>query len=377
MRYLEPFIIKDLQKKMVLISGPRQCGKTTFAKSLEKKVKAITYLNYDSEIDRKRILKQDWDHETQLVILDEIHKYSRWKNFLKGIYDTQKSKQQILVTGSARLDIYRKGQDSMLGRYHGWRMHPFCLAENPLTESNQHMLLRLMERGGFPEPLLAPSVDEARRWKNTHLQLVLREDVRDLTLIREASLLELMLTALRERVGSPIVMANLARDIEVAPKTAKAWLNILQQLYLCIVVKPYARGIDRGLTVPPKVFFYNNAEVEGDIGARFENLVATHLLKRAEFLEDSTGYNYELRYIRDKEKREVDFLILRERKPFAIFECKWTEGPPSKALQYYSQKLKINRVFQLTGQLDRTYKKDDVTICPAARYLARPLSEEF
>jgi predicted AAA+ superfamily ATPase len=234
-----------------------------------------------------------------------------------------------------------------------------------------------LKRGGFPEPLLAEKESTALRWKNEHLRLILREDIRDLTRIRESSLLDLFISALRERVGSPIVLSNIAKDIEIAPKTGKVWLDILEQLYLCIVVKPYAIGIDRGLIVPPKVFFYNNAEVDGAIGARFENLVATHLLKRAHFLEDSTGLRHELRYIRDKEKREVDFLILKERKPYALFECKWADSNISKSLKYYAEKLQVARAHQLVGDLDRSYKKEGIFIQAATKYLSRPLHEGF
>jgi len=377
MRYLKPHLMEDLKQKMVFVSGPRQCGKTTLVKAIAKEFSGSTYLNYDSEKDKKTILKQEWDSGSSLVVFDEIHKYARWKNLIKGIYDTSHPQHKFIVTGSARLDIYRRGQDSMLGRYHGWRLHPFCLAENPLSLKGSDALDRFLRRGGFPEPFLQSSETYAQRWKNEHIKLILREDVRDLTGIRDASLLDLFISALRERVGAPIVISNIANDIEIAPKTGKLWLAALEQLYLCIVVKPYAKGIDRGLVVPPKVYFYNNAEVDGDIGAKFENLVATHLLKRAHFLEDSTGHRYEIRYIRDKEKREVDFLVLKDRKPAALIECKWSDGGLSSSLSYFAKKLKIPKAYQLVGDFDRTLQKDGIVICPAHKYLSRPLDQEF
>ncbi len=346
-------------------------------KAIAQGFSASTYLNYDSEKDKKTILKQEWDSNSELIVFDEIHKYARWKNYIKGVYDTTHDRHKFIVTGSARLDIYKRGQDSMLGRYHGWRLHPFCLAENPLSLKGKDAVDRFLNRGGFPEPFLADRETAAQRWKSEHIKLILREDVRDLTQIRESSLLDLFISSLRERVGAPIVISNIARDIEIAPKTGKIWLGVLEQLYLCIVVKPYATGIDRGLVVPPKVYFYNNAEVEGDLGAKFENLVATHLLKRAHFLEDSTGHRYEVRYIRDKEKREVDFLILKERKPLALIECKWADTSLSSSLLYYAKKLKIPKAYQLVGDFDKTLQRDGISVTSAYRYLSRPLEQDF
>ncbi len=376
-RYLKPYLLEDLKRKMVFVTGPRQCGKTTLVKAIAQDFSASTYLNYDSEKDKKTILKQEWDSNADLIVFDEIHKYARWKNYIKGIYDTTHDRHKFIVTGSARLDIYKRGQDSMLGRYHGWRLHPFCLAENPLSLKGRDALDRFLKRGGFPEPFLDDRETAAQRWKSEHIKLILREDVRDLTKIRESSLLDLFISSLRERVGTPIVISNIAGDIEIAPKTGKIWLGVLEQLYLCIVVKPYATGIDRGLVVPPKVYFYNNAEVEGDLGAKFENLVATHLLKRAHFLEDSTGHRYEVRYIRDKEKREVDFLILKERKPLALIECKWADTSLSSSLLYYAKKLKIPKAYQLVGDFDKTLQKDGISVTSAYRYLSRPLDQDF
>jgi uncharacterized protein len=377
MRYLQPYLLKDLHKKMVFLTGPRQSGKTTLSQALSSSFKSGVYLNYDRFEHRTQILKQQWDQDADLIIFDEVHKYAKWKNLVKGYYDTLKNRHQFLVTGSARLNIFRRGQDSLLGRYHKWRLHPFCLAENPLKINPQQAMYRLLERGGFPEPFLTKDESDAQRWKLDHIQLILREDVRDLTRVRETSLLDLFLTALRERVGSILVMAHLAHDLEIAPKTAKAWLDVIEELYLIFVVKPFAKGIDRGLVVPPKVYFYNNAEVIGDIGSRFENLVGTHLLKRCHFLEDLTGEEYDLRYVRDKEKREVDFLVLKNKKPYRLFECKWAEEKASPALAYFAKKLNIPKPIQLVGELERNFSKNEIQIFSAAKYLSRPLIDGF
>ncbi|HPI41916.1 MAG TPA: AAA family ATPase, partial [Pseudobdellovibrionaceae bacterium] len=200
MRYLHKFTIKDLKKKMVAVSGPRQSGKTTFAKAVLKSFSPSEYLSWDNSEDRKRILKTDWTETSQLIVLDEIHKYSRWKNWIKGIFDKNPEKIRFLFTGSARLDVFRKGGDSLFGRYHLWRLHPFCLAEHPLNISNEKALKRLLDFGGFPEVYIEGDTTQAKRWRRQRRDLILREDVRDLENVKDIKLLDLMLDLLASRV---------------------------------------------------------------------------------------------------------------------------------------------------------------------------------
>ena len=373
-----PFIEKDLKKKMVFISGPRQCGKTTLAKDIIHKVPSL-YLNWDDSEHRKRIIKRDWDQEQKIIVLDEIHKYSRWKNFLKGTYDTQKQDHQFIVTGSARLDIYKKGQDSMLGRFFSWRLHPLCLAElkHQFHLSDKENLNKLLNLGGFPEPFFSNEMSFAKRWRNEKSNLIFRQDIQELEKIRDIAILEFFYQALTERVSSEIVLSNIARDLEIAPKTAKVWLNILEKTYALFTVTPYSKNLSRAIVKAPKVYFFDNGEVTGNEGAKFENLVANHLLKRLHFLEDSTGDKYELNYLRDKEGHEIDFLIVKNRKPILLIEAKLSDTTRASSLYYFREKLKNTKCIQLVMNLDKASTRDDILVTPAFEWLSRPLTADI
>ncbi len=232
-------ILEDLKSKMVFIGGPRQCGKTFLAKEVLKAFHSEkNYFNWDSPDDRKIILAQKWGKE-RLIALDEIHKYPKWKNFVKGIYDTQRENHNFLITGSARLDLYKRGGDSMFGRYHYWRLHPFTLSELPQKISVEEAFKRLMKVGGFPEPFLDASEQTARRWRKERFDLILREDIRDLERVNEIQNISLLVDLLKTRVGSLIVVSNLANDLQVASNTVKRWIEILERMYLIFVVRHY------------------------------------------------------------------------------------------------------------------------------------------
>lgn len=363
---------------MVFISGPRQSGKTTLVKDLLKKLPGL-YLNWDDPDHRKVILKRDWNDEDVYVALDEIHKYSRWKNFLKGTYDTQKEIHRFVITGSAKLDIFKKGQDSMLGRFFSWRLHPLCLSElkHEFKNSDKNNLKKLMTLGGFPEPFFEGAEVYAKRWRKEKLRLVFRQDVQELESIRDISLLEMFHQALTERVGSEVVLSNIARDLEIAPKTAKAWLNVLEKTYSVFTVRPFGKGISKAITKTPKVYFYDNGEIDGDEGARLENLVASHLLKRIHFLEDLYGDKYELNYIRDKQGHEIDFVIVKNGRPVCLIETKLSEVSRSKSFYYFKERLKINKCVQLVMHLDKASTKDGILLSPVGEWLSRPLDEEL
>lgn len=374
MRYIEPYVRDDLQKKMVFVGGPRQVGKTTMAKSiLVQEDKGGRYLNWDYDEDRQDILAQKWATEDRLLVLDELHKFPRWKNWLKGLYDVTGEEHSFLVTGSARLDVYRRGGDSLLGRYHYWRLHPFTLDEIPADISPQDAFTRLMTVGGFPEPFLDNDEREARRWRRERFDRVIREDVRDLESIRNIQSLSLFLDLLRTRVGGMVILSNLAGDIQISPKTVKAWLEVLERMYLVFTVKPYTKSLPRAILKPPKVYFFDNGDVLGDEGARFENLVATSLLKRLHFLEDRDGFRCELRYIRDKEGREVDFAIIKEGVLEELVEVKYSDDTPSKHLAYYAQRLKPKKVTQIVAKLKRPYDKNGIRVVDPFRYFTEPL----
>lgn len=357
MRYIEDFIRNDLNKKMVFLGGPRQVGKTTLAKDVIKN--RGLYLNWDDEFDRKKILARQWSDDDKYLIFDELHKFPRWKNWVKGIYDTQKKNHNILVTGSARLDLYKKGGDSLLGRYHYYRLHPFTINEVPKSVHKKDVLKRLMKFGGFPEPFLSDSETENRRWRKERFDRILKDDIRELEAVKEINNISLLVDLLKSRVGTPIVVSNLARDLQVASNTVKNWIDILEKMYLVFKVPVYTAKIARSIQKPFRIYFYDNADVDGDDGARFENLVATHLLKMLHYLEDTEGHRCELFYIRDKDGREVDFCIVIDGKVIELVEAKLNDSNISKSLVYFSERLKPLKSTQiLYSQVTRNKKNN-------------------
>lgn len=369
-RLQKPFIIKDLDKKMVFLTGPRQVGKTTLAESLASVWPDLYYLNYDSEKDRSIILKQEWDRKTPLVVFDEIHKLKKWKSRLKGIYDTEKIPPRILVTGSARMDIYRRGGDSLAGRYFLHRLHPLSPRELKGTEEPQKILEQLMMLGGFPEPYLAQSEGEAKRWRKQHLERIVREDIQDLEPVRDVQSLLLLVDLLKERVGSTLSYASLANDIQVSPHTLKHWIQTLENMYVLFTLTPYHRNLARAILKGPKIYFYDTGSVRGDEGAKFENAVAVCLRKWLHFLEDTQGKNVEMHFIRDKEKREIDFVVLSEGKPEMLIEVKWKASELDRSLLYFYQRLRPKTALQLVGQPVRTRTAEGITVTGAAEWLS-------
>jgi len=371
MRYITSHILDDLKRKMVFVGGPRQVGKTTLAKAvLSSNYPGGRYFNWDFDEDRQDILRKRWSTDNPLLIFDELHKFPKWKGWIKGIYDVSHDLHSFLITGSARLDVYRRGGDSLLGRYHYWRLHPFTLDEIPKGISPKNAFKRLMTLGGFPEPFLDGDERIARRWRRERFDRVLREDVRDLEPVRDIQLLSLFLDLLRHRVGGLVVMSNLAGDLDISPKTAKAWLQTLERMYLVFSVRPYTKSLPRAVRKPPKVYFFDNGDVLGDEGARFENLVATSLLKRLHYLEDSQGYKYELRYIRDKEGREVDFAIVKEGKLEELIEVKYSDDSIARSLSYYANRLNPKKAVQIVSEIKRPYDKGKIRVTDPISYFS-------
>lgn len=371
MRYITSHILDDLKRKMVFVGGPRQVGKTTLAKAiLSSNYPDGRYLNWDFDEDRQDILQKRWSTDNPLLIFDELHKFPKWKGWIKGIYDVSHNLHSFLITGSARLDVYRRGGDSLLGRYHYWRLHPFTLDEFPKGISPKDAFERLMTLGGFPEPFLEGDERIARRWRRERFDRVLREDVRDLEPVRDIQLLSLFLDLLRHRVGGLVVLSNLAGDLEISPKTAKAWLETLERMYLVFSVRPYTKSLPRAVRKPPKVYFFDNGDVLGDEGTRFENLVATSLLKRLHYLEDSQGYKYELRYIRDKEGREVDFAIVKEGELEELIEVKYSDDSITRSLSYYADRLNPKKAVQIVSEIKRPYDKGKIRVTDPISYFS-------
>jgi predicted AAA+ superfamily ATPase len=364
-------VARDLEKKMVFMTGPRQVGKTTLARSFKDIWPTLEYLNWDSDKDRPIMFRQEWNRQAPLVILDEVHKMKNWKSRIKGVYDTEKIPPRILVTGSARLDRYRRGGDSLAGRYFLHRLYPFSVRELISQEKNPNYLLdQLIRWGGFPEPFFAQSEDDAQRWRKGHLERILREDVRDLESIRDIAALQLLVELLRDRAGSRISYASLARDIQVSPHTIKHWIQILESMYILFRVTPYHRNLARALLKEPKLYFFDNGSVRGDSGAKLENVVAVSLLKWLHYLEDTKGVEVQLHYLRDKEQREVDFAIVLNGKLHSLIEVKTSDQELSNSLHYYTKLLKPQQAVQLVQKAQRQRTVHGIQIIPAADWLA-------
>lgn len=368
-RYLFDQISSDVENKVILLGGPRQVGKTTLAQnvfSLDKDSPA--YLNWDVLKSRKILMKEEWPPDASKMIFDEIHKYAKWRNLVKGFYDQEYPKKKLIVTGSARLDHYKKGGDSMLGRYYHFRLHPFSLGElakNP----NENDLNLLLNFGGFPEPLLAQSEIKRARWVQQRHQLLLREDIRDLEQVKDLSLLELLLEALPERVGSPLSVNNLAEDLGVAQYTVKRWIQIFQNVYLVFLISPYGAPKIKAVKKEQKLYFWDWATVP-DSGARFENLVASQLLKYCHYQEDVLGKKMELRFIRTTEKKEIDFVVLENSKPVFAVESKSGERALSPHIQYFKNRLKVPKYYQVhRGSKDYALEKESIRVLPFVKFV--------
>ncbi|MBI2335676.1 MAG: ATP-binding protein [Deltaproteobacteria bacterium] len=334
---------------MVFLGGPRQVGKTTFAQGFIENFcdGHPAYLNWDVTQDRKSIREAAWPRAEPLIVLDEIHKFARWRQMIKGHYDKLKNTHKFFVTGSARLDYYRKSGDSLLGRYYYYRLHPLSL-----PELHYENLERLLQFGGFPEPYLKKNEIELRRWHKQRSERILYSDVRDLERVKEISLIQLLAEALPERVGSPLSRKNLAQDLELDFKTIERWIAILENVYYCFRIPPYGAPKIRAVKKEQKLYLWDWSEVE-ETGTRWENLVASHLLKYCHYREDTEGVKMELRFLRDTDGREVDFVVLEKKKPLFAVECKSGEKKVSPHLKYFQERTNIPKFYQVhRGQKD-------------------------
>lgn len=364
-RYLEDQVQRDLRAKMVFVGGPRQVGKTTMARRLLGGDQT-GYLNWDVAEHRERILKGELP-AAPMWVFDEIHKYRAWRNYLKGLHDVAPGKRRILVTGSARLDLYRRGGDSLQGRYHYLRLHPFTVAELGLeTESDLTDLLTL---GGFPEPFLSGSEVEARRWSREYRTRVIREDVVELERIQDLGTLELLVLRLPQLVGSPLSINAIREDLQVSHKAVAAWMEVLERLYVVYRLPPVGAPRLRAVKKARKHYHFDWSVVPDD-GPRFENLVAGHLLKWVHHQQDTQGRDVELRYFRDVDGREVDFVLLEDGVPFEAIECKFSDGPVNPALRYLRERFADLDTYQISAFGEKDYETPDgIRVCPALAYL--------
>ena len=342
-RYLKAQISKDIRKKMAFIGGPRQVGKTTLARQIIKT--KTSYFNWDNVEHRQSIMKNQLPVSSGKLIFDEIHKFSQWRNFIKGFYDTYGDTTKIIVTGSARLDHFKKGGDSLFGRYHYFRLHPFSLRELN-TKPKPGDISALLNLGGFPEPVLRGSAKSYRRWALERLNRVVYTDIRDLENIKEISSIELLAHCLTDRIGSVLSVESLRRDLQVSHNTVSRWLDILEVLYLCYRISPLTGSQFRSVRKEQKLYFWDWAQAP-TLSSRFENMVASHLLKYCHYIEDTEGWQMDLRYLRDRTGREIDFVVLKNNKTLFAVECKKSEQALSKHLKYFKDRSNIPEFYQV------------------------------
>ncbi len=384
-------------RQMLFLMGPRQVGKTTASLLSNREGEDLYYFNWDDP-DHRKILMQgpaavveasqlhSMPDKKPVLAFDEIHKAPNWKLFLKGFFDSYGSLAHILVTGSARLDVYQKGGDSLMGRYFRYRLHPFSVAEliDPTLPEKEirkpRNLLdedwaRLWEFGGFPEPFTKAKERFFSRWSQLRHTQVIREDLRDLTRVQEMAQLELLAELLRQQAGSLSSFASFAKHVRVAIPTIQRWIELLNSVYYCYLIRPWTRNVSRSLLKEPKVYLYDWSQVD-DEGARFENMIAAHLLKAVHFWTDYGFGQFGLHYLRTKDKREVDFLVTRNQQPWFLVEAKVSDGRNlSPHLQYFKEKTGAPHAFQVVRDFDYVdadcFSQNRPVIVPARTFLSQ------
>ncbi len=387
-RSIEPQIEIDLHKKMVFLSGPRQCGKTTLAKKILEQHTGH-YYNWDKTSDKKLILKEQFSLDSKLWVFDETHKFRRWRNFLKGVFDEHHKNHSIFVTGSARLNLYGRGGDSLQGRYFPHHLHPFTLSEiskvefygldtcfhlpHQVKKETQANLLHLYQFSGFPEPFFSGNITEAKRWKLAYGERLIEEDLRSLENVREIDRLELLLDRLDDIAGSVVSINSLREDLDVSFDSVKNWLTIFEKIFACFRISPYAPPKIKAVKKEQKLYLWDSTRPTEE-GARFENFIALHLMRLIDWGRDVLGEKLELRYFRHREGAEVDFILLRNRVPWVAIEVKIQEQEISPSLKYFVERVKTPFAFQvfLKGGKEKTLArvgKTNIQSISAERFL--------
>lgn len=371
-RYLDDRVRSDLRQKMVLLIGPRQVGKTTLSQQLLAEQTGAQYFNFDVAAHRAVLLAQSWKQSAPLLVLDEIHKMPGWKSWLKGVFDGRAPGQQILVIGSARMDTFQQTGESLAGRFFKLRLHPLSVREwcdnTPTTP--QVALTHLLARGGFPEPTLAATDTDAARWRTEYFSSMVREDVLEFSRLQEVNAMRLFADMLRTRVGSPLSLASMARDLHLSPATLGKYLAILEALFIVFVVRPWHRNIARATLQSPKVYFYDTGLVQGEEGVRFENMVAAHLLKNVQWQQDTRGQSADLHYIRTKDGAEVDFCLSGGDTLTHLVECKLSDTKPHHTLGRFAEQFAQAQAIQLVRECRAEADMGRLQIRDAATWLA-------
>jgi uncharacterized protein len=384
-------------KQMLFLAGPRQVGKTTISLTAKKLTDIFSYLNWDNLDHRKNILQGpkniienmhlDKLHvKKPIIVFDEVHKFKLWKTFIKGFFDTYRDQIRIILTGSSKLDVYRKGGDSLMGRYFPFRIHPFSVAEclrttipnqeisSPLCIENS-MFEDLLHFGGFPEPFLNKNSAFSLRWKQLRREQLFREDIRDLSRIHEIDQLEVLAELLKQQAGQLTSFTNLSNKVKVSIDTIRRWVITLNNFYFCFTVKPWSKNISRSLLKEPKIYLWDWSEVE-DQGQRAENFIAGHLLKAVHFWTDRGLGLYDLYFLRDKDKREVDFLVTKDNKPWFLVEAKYNNHTSiNRSLEIFQSQLQAKHAFQVVINMDYVdadcFSHKKPVIVPAKTFLSQ------
>lgn len=375
-RNIEEYLVKDLERKMVFLSGPRQVGKTTLAKGIIN-IKKGRYLSYDDVDDRNSILKREFVTDRH-VCLDEFHKYNRWKGLIKGVYDKYGETLHLILSGSARLDIYQKSGDSLVGRYYLHHLHPLTLAElyskkismpENILEPSPPLkgLDDLLQFGGFPEPFILASETEHRRWSSQRRQLLVREELRDLTQVQLLSVIENLMLLLPEKIGNLFSYTSLAEDLRVSIPTVSEWMKILENLYFVYKLPPYSKKVIRSIQKRPKYYLWDWSQLSGE-PQLFENCIASHLFKSVSVWNDIGLVSTGLYYIHDRNGREVDFLLCRENKPWFLVEVKISEDRISSNLRYFTRRFSIPGI-QILKKEGICRKEGNILVISADRWL--------
>ncbi len=392
--------------KMIFLAGPRQIGKTTLVRQRLAQLKQEDlYFNWDDPFVRQEYNKNPHFLKGKiakygakpLIAFDEIHKHKNWKDILKGLYDIHQDEAGFIITGSARLDYFRKSGDSLVGRYFSYGMLPLGLAEamecseriinddtflsgekeNELLERlydiplNQagDALEQLMEFGGFPEPFLKANKRFSTKWRRDYKSLLVYEDLRDLSRIQDIKGVEQLVLLLPERIASPLSINSLREDLSVNHRTVSSWIEGLKKIYLIFSIMPWSKNIAKTIKKEHKVYFYDWTLVNNP-GACFENMVAVSLLSMVSRWNEFGLGDFDLRYIRNHQGKEVDFLIIKNNQPFALIEAKTADSSLSKSGLYFKKYLDVPFY-----QIVRDYQKIDVYdnncyVISAARFLS-------
>jgi predicted AAA+ superfamily ATPase len=361
-------ILKDLEKKIALLVGPRQVGKTWLSKQLMQNFDNPLYLNFDNVDDRHSMEKALWPKKTDFLVLDELQKMPDWGTFLKGVFDTKNESLRILVTGSSRLDLSRLEGDSLLGRFYLHHLLPFSFLEVNQESKDLAGVDRLLERGGFPEPFLSKDPVDVDRWRMLYSDGILYTDIIEYGGVMDNKAMRLIFELLQRKVGSPISLQGIAEDVGISPHTVKKYITIMEALYIVFLVYPYSNNIARSLSKPPKVYFFDNGLVVGDSGKKFENLMALSLLKHVFGLKDYMGVQYTLSYLRTKEGKEVDFCLSKNNEIDEIIEAKVSDATISPQVRYFTTKYGFHAT-QVVKELRQQREENGILVIDAESYL--------